>query len=402
MTLIKRIVRTYKDAYTGLPKAAWMLSFIELVNRCGTMVFFFMTLYLTQTFGFSTSQAGQIISGYGLGALFGSYLGGKLCDVMGAYKIQKLSLFFSGICYLWLGHLSSYWWILVMMFILGVVSEALHPANSTAISQVCTAELRTKGFALNRLATNLGVTIGPALGGYLALINYKLLFWIDGFTCLAALIPFLLFFKMDRPPDVSGSKTPGTKSANQSPWKDFHFLSILVLVFVGALVFVQLFSTYPIYFRTIYRFKENSIGTLIAINTIIIVLFEMVLINALKNKNQLKIIAIGQLLLGLGFAIMPLGRGYLYAAFTVAVWTMGEMLSFPALTAHIANISDAAVRGRYMGLFSLSFSLSLLVGPALGSMVYDNLGPDVLWFCSGIVGIIIFVGFFKLKPKVKP
>jgi len=81
---------------------------------------------------------------------------------------------------------------------------------------------------------------------------------------------------------------------------------------------------------------------------------------------------------------------------------MGEMLSFPALTAHIANISDAAVRGRYMGLFSLSFSLSLLVGPALGSMVYDNLGPDVLWFCSGIVGIIIFVGFFKLKPKVKP
>jgi predicted MFS family arabinose efflux permease len=390
--------KQYRDAYSGLPREAWILSLVEVVNRSGTMVFFFMTLYLTQTFGVSTEKAGYVLAAYGFGALLGAYLGGKLTDSLGAYTVQKASLLFCGILYIVLGQLTSFWWVLATMFVLGIAGEALHPANSTAMSQVCPPELRTKGFALNRLAANLGVTIGPALGGYLALVDYGLLFWIDGITCLSALGVFVLFFKgASRPPMEPRAEASANGKNQRSVLKDVYFLKILALLFFMGVVFVQLFTTFPLYCKNVYGLKENSIGMLIAINTILIVLVEMILMEKLKQKPLIKIISTGAFLLCLGFGLMPLGRGFIYGAFTVVVWTVGEMLSLPALTTLVANHSDDSVRGKYMGLFSFAFALSLSVGPTIGTFIYGALGADILWFSCIGMGILLWFGFSGLK-----
>lgn len=397
MVIFKTIYTLYKNAYSGLPREAWLLSLVEFVNRSGNMVFFYMTLYLTQTYNYTTTQAGQVISAFGLGALFGTYLGGKLTDVVGAYNVQKISLALNGIGYLVLGQLTSYWAILATMFFVGIVSEALHPANATAMSQVCPEELRTKGFALNRLAINLGITIGPVVGGYLAMVNYSLLFWIDGLTCLLAAGIFMVFFKTSRPPVQTHEEVAPVK---RSVLKDFYFLKILVFAFFIGVIFVQLFNTFPLFFRTVYGFRENRIGLLIAINTVIIVLFEMLLMDALKKQPLRRIIALGGLLMGGGFALMPLGRGFLFGAFTVVVWTVGEMLALPALTTLIANHSDDAVRGKYMGMFGFAFALALMLGPAVGAKIYASLGPDILWYGCGALGILLWLGFtFNRESK---
>jgi MFS family permease len=396
MFILKKVFSLYKEAYSGLPKEAWLLSLVEFINRTGSMVLFFMTLYMTQTFNFSTTQAGQVISGYGFGALLGTYLGGKLTDFLGAYNVQKISLLFTGTGYILLGLMRSYWLIWGMMFFVGMVGEALHPANSTAISQVCPPELRTKGFALNRLAANLGFTIGPVVGGYLALIDYSLLFWVDGATCFLAAVVFMLFFKTARPlQEPRDASVPPPLSV----WRDFYFFKVLAFTFFLGTIFVQIFNTFPLFFRTVYGFKENRIGLLIAINTIIIALVEMLLMDALKEKKLAKVIAMGTLLFGTGFALMPLGRGFIFAAFTVVVWTMGEILSMPSLTTLIANHSDDAVRGKYMGLFSFSFALAVTVGPTIGAKIYAFFGPDALWFGCGGMGILLFMGFSSLKNK---
>jgi predicted MFS family arabinose efflux permease len=395
------LFKHYKQAYSGLPKDAWMLSFVEVVNRSGTMVFFFMTLYLTQTFGVSVERAGYAIAAYGFGALIGAYVGGLLTDSMGAYSVQKVSLVGTGILYIITGQLTNYWLILGAMFFLGMLGETLHPANATAMSQVCPKELRTKGFALNRLAANLGVTIGPVVGGYLALIDYKLLFWIDGVTCLFAALVFMLYFKTSRPPMEPQPEESKNAPAKQKILKDFFFLKILVFTFLMGLVFVQLFSTFPLYFKHFYQFKENTIGMLIAINTILIVLVEMLLMEWLKGKSIIKIIAVGAFLLCIGYGLIPFGRGFIYGAVTVIIWTFGEMLTLPFLTTLIADHSSDAVRGKYMGMFSFAFSLSLSVGPGLGTMVYDSWSPDILWYICGIAGIFLFFGFLSLKDKGK-
>jgi len=234
------------------------------------------------------------------------------------------------------------------------------------------------------------------LGGYLALWNYRALFWVDGLTCLAALAVFSLSFKPSRLQPYSSSETSTDKPAANPK---HHLGIIFLLVFGIGLIFSQLFSTFPLYMHSAFGFAENRIGQLLAINTIMIVLFEMVLLHGLKKKDPLKVIGAGALLTGLGFALTPLGHGFFYAALTVAVWTCGEMLSLPLLTAEISNRSSDQNRGRHMGLFGVSFSLAFMIGPLAGAKIYAQFSPLVLWLSCGGLGIILALGFSMLERK---
>ncbi|TFG79633.1 MAG: MFS transporter [Chrysiogenales bacterium] len=393
--MLRNILSMYREAYAGLPRNAWLLSLVHFVNRSGSMVLFFLSLYLTRKLGFTMAQAGQAVGAFGCGALAGSYLGGILCDRMGATAVQRLSLLLSGLNFIIMGYLGSFVLIVAAAFLQGVFAEALIPGNATAMARECPPAIRTKGFALNRLAANLGVTIGPVLGGYLAMWNYRALFWVDGLTSLGALVLFHVFFKSGPkpPPRQSRSSFP---PAVTPPGRRHHLPAIFIMVFGLGLIFSQLFSTFPLFIHSAFGFAEYRIGQLLAINTVLIVLFEMVLLQGLKKVAPLKIIAVGALLTGLGFALTPLGRGFLYAAATVAVWTFGEMLSLPLLTAEIANRSHEGNRGRHMGWFGVSFSLAWMLGPIAGSSIYIQFSPMALWLSCGVLGAFLALGFRRL------
>jgi len=390
------VFSTYKKAYAGLPRNAWLLSLVQFINRSGSMVLFFLTLYLTRKLGFTLPQAGQAVSVFGLGALAGAYLGGRLCDRLGANRVQQMSLLLSGLNLIAMGYMTSRAAVLSAAFLLGVFGEALLPANATAMARECPAPVRTKGYALNRLAANLGVTIGPVLGGYLALWDYRALFWVDGLTCLAALAVFILFFK---PTPLPADPDPATGPAGTADGRQRFLRMIFLLTFGIGLIFSQLFSTFPLYMHLAFGFAENRIGQLLAINTVMIILFEMVLLHGLKDIRPLKVIGAGALLTGLGFALTPLGRGFLYAALTVAVWTMGEMLSMPLLTSEISRHSSDRNRGRQMGLFGVSFSLAFMIGPLAGARVYTSFSPLALWLGCGGLGMALALVFFMLERK---
>jgi predicted MFS family arabinose efflux permease len=392
--MLGRLVRNYKEAYSGLPGPVWMLAVVEFVNRVGMMVLFFMTLYLTRRLNFSLTQAGQVISSYGIGSLIGTYLGGRLCDRIGAYHVQRLSLGFGGLFLILLAYPSSPLALMGLMFAFGAAAEALHPANLTAVAQVCPPEIRTRGFSLNRLAANLGLSIGPVVGGYLALVDYHLLFWVDGLTSWAALALFFFFFSTQAGPATA--QVAVNQRHRKSPGQDPALLTLLGLIFLIALVFSQLFSTFPLYLREAYGFQENSIGKLIAVNTLLIVLTEMLIIHALQTHDPAKVARLGALALCTGFALLPLGSGFLYAAFTVAVWTAGEILTLPLLVTLVAGRAEPAAQGRYQGLLSLAFASALIAGPAFGSWVYKAFGGDIVWYGCGGLGVVIFSGFSVL------
>ncbi len=387
--MLSRLARSYRDAYAGLPRAAWLLALAVFVNRSGMMVLFFMTLYLTRELGYTVPEAGWVMSAFGLGSLLGTYFGGRLSDRLGAYTIQKLSLSASGVLLILLSFPRSLPAIAALMFLAATASEALHPANATAYAQICPPELRPRGYALNRLAANLGISIGPVAGGYLALWSYRSLFWVDGLTGLAAAVIVFRVFPTAGP---HGHGRPPVSDAARSPWRDRAFLFFLVQVFGVALVFSQFLSTFPLYLHEVYGLPESSIGALVAINTLLIVAVEMLLIHRLRNHPEALLAAVGALFLCGGFALMPLGRGFGYAAGTVVVWTLGEMLVSPTISTIAANRADPASQGRYQGLFSLAFAVAMTVGPGLGTRVYSSLGSDVLWFGVGAMGVVIASG----------
>ncbi|MEJ7912814.1 MAG: MFS transporter, partial [Chitinophagaceae bacterium] len=183
----------YRNAFSGIPKPVWLLSLVMLVNRSGTMVIPFLTVYLIHK-GYSLGEAGAIMAMFGAGAFLGGYLGGRLTDRYGFFRVQVGSLFMNGVLFVILGYMEGGLQIGLCVFALSTLGESFRPANAAAIGAYSDNHNRTRCYSLNRLAINLGWAIGPAVGGLLASINYSLLFWVDGATCvLAALLLYLSF-----------------------------------------------------------------------------------------------------------------------------------------------------------------------------------------------------------------
>jgi MFS family permease len=394
-----KIGSVYRQAYSGLPRRAWILFTVNLVNSSGSMVIFFLCLYLTRKLGFSPAKAGQALSLYGIGSLGGAYIGGWLADRIGSITVQKLSLTACGILLIGLGQVRPVWGIFPLLFSLALAAGMLYPANATSMSRICPPDLQVKGFALNRLANNLGATIGPAVGGVLALRDYRLLFWADGLTSLAAAAVFALLWRRPEAETQAVKVEPTPRPAGRSPWRDRPFLLLIFIFLIWSVVFIQVLTTFPLYIRNIYGLAENRIGQLFAVNTVLIVFLEMILMEKIRRYPLTRMINLSFILLGAGLGLMPLGRGFLFAAFTVAVWTFGEMLSMPLVTALIAGRADEATRGRYMGLFSFGFSLALIIAPAAGTAVYGYFGGDAVWIGCASLSFLLAGAFFLLRPS---
>jgi len=415
-----RFVRDeYVQAYRGLPGRAWLLFAVNLINASGGMVVFFLSLYLTRKLGLTTARAGQALSLYGVGSLAGAIAGGWLADRMGSIRVQKMSLAVCGAMLIAMGQVRTIGGILPLLFGLALFAGTLYPANSTSMAKICPADLQVKGFALNRLANNLGATIGPAVGGLLAVRDYRLLFWADGLTSLAAAAVFAALWRGSRVAakgegdggggggggeDQDGGAEDGRCSAGApkslSPWRDGPFLWMMLIFLVWATIFVQLITTFPLYMHNVYGLPENRIGQLFAVNTIMIVALEMILMERIRKYPRDRMINLSFLVLGLGLGLMPLGRGFAYGALTVAIWTVGEMLSMPLVTALISARADDSNRGRYMGVFSFVFSLAFIIAPAGGTAIYEHLGPDAVWYVCAALCVLIAAAFSALRPSL--
>jgi predicted MFS family arabinose efflux permease len=387
-----RLLSLYREAYGGLPRAAWLLALLEVVNRSGMMVLFFFTLYMTRELGFTVLQAGFVMSAFGAGSMIGTYLGGRLCDRLGAYHVQKLSLGVSGVVLVALQMPRSAWLLALLTLLLAAFSEALHPANAAATAQICVPEMRPKGFALHRLAGNLGVSIGPVVGGYLALWDYRWLFWVDGLTTLLACGLALVFLPTAGP--HGAGRLPQAPAV--PPWRNAAFLRLLPLVLGVGLVFSQFFSTYPLYLRQHYGLSESGIGWLIAVNTLLIVAVEMLLMHGLRRASPARVVAAGTLLIGLGFGMTPLGRSAGFAVAGVVVWTFGEMMAMPMLHTLATLRSDPAAMGEYLGLMSLAFATATTLGPMLGTRLWAVAGAEWVWYACAALGAAMALGFARM------
>lgn len=395
--MLTATAKTYRNAYSGLSKQTWLLSLIMLINRSGTMVVPFMTLYLTSPkMGFTVAEAGIVFGLFGAGAFSGAWLGGRMTDKIGFYQIQLITLTGGGLLFFALGQMKTYPLICTFTFLLSFVNEAFRPANSTAIAFYSKEENRTRSYALNRLAINLGWAMGSGLGGFLAHKNYELLFWVDGCTNLAAALMMWLFLNPVhyKPP----AKKNREATAVQSAYKDKTYLSFVVITMLFACCFFQLFTNLPVYFKRELHFSEPFIGLLMALNGIIIALVEMVLIYKLEGKRKSMVyITLGVFIVGISFLLLNLrGSWVAIASSMIVLVTFGEILSMPFMNSYWITRTQTANRGQYAALYTMAWSAAQTLGPMGGAQLAQHSGFNVLWWAVGGLSIFASFAFWKL------
>lgn len=367
-----------------------------LVNRCGTMVVPFMTLYLTESKNISIGKAGLVMALFGAGAVCGGYIGGRLSDRIGFYPVQLVTLAGGGVMFLILGQIDSYPLICLTTFILSIINESFRPANSAAVAHYSQEHNRTRSFSLNRLAINLGWALGGSLGGIIAARNYHLLFWIDGFTNIGAAILLWLFLSPAKNKSVTPQKHESAHINHTSAYKDKQYMVFIFLSMLFAYCFFQLFSTLPVFYKKVLHLNESFIGATMALNGLLIALFEMVIVFKLEGrKHSLQYIFYGVLLVGVSFGIYnALILPALLAIIAMVLATIGEVLSMPFMNSYWISRSRPENRGQYAGLYTISWSLAQVLGPGTGAWLAQEFGFRVLWW---FIAALCFITAFGYK-----
>jgi predicted MFS family arabinose efflux permease len=385
-----------------LPKEVWYLCLAILVNRAGTMVLPFLTLYLTVDRQWSGGTAGLALTIYGLAAIIVAPLAGRLSDRLGSLLILKLSLFLSGLILFVFPFVTSIYGILTITAIWAFANESFRPPSMALIGRLTGPEQRKMAFALSRLAVNLGMSIGPVIGGFLAMRSFRSLFYVDGTSAIiaGALIAFMPWRLQEAAPNEIETGSP-TKQAPAlgyaSVLRDRRFVYFLIAMLPVEMVFFQSLAAMPLFVVRDLQISEAGFGMLLAINTVLIILTEVPLNSAMSHWSHRRTIALGALLVGVGFGGLALSSGAAAVAATVVVWTVGEMILLPASSAYVSEVAPPAQTGAYMGLYTMGFSLAFAIGPWLGVQVLERIGSAGVWL--GTLGCGCLTAFMIWRQR---
>ncbi|MDP9329364.1 MAG: MFS transporter [Actinomycetota bacterium] len=376
---------TLRQNLRALPRDAWILYAGAFINRFGTFVLPFITLYLHERLGYSIPKAGLGIAAYGLGAIGAQGVGGVLADRLGRRNTIALSMFGGAALTLSLVWIHGLWPIVAVVLLLGFVAELYRPASSALIADLIPAERRVAAFSAYRLTLNVGWAFGLALGGLLAERSFNLLFVGDALT--SGTFGVIALAAIPHGTRTSKHEEHHLASARSSILADRGFLFFLAAVFLTAAVYMQNASTFAIHVREL-GFPTKTYGFLQAMNGLLVVLLEFPISAWTQHRPRTRVVAFGGLFVGLGFATLAIFHSVPGLMVFVVIWTFGEIVESPSTSAFVADRAPEHARGRYQGALGMMYASAAVLGPLVGTGIYSR-SPTALWLGCGVVGIVI-------------
>jgi len=391
---------TLRENLRALPRPVWILFAGTFINRFGTFVMPFLAIYMTRE-GYSPLQAGFAVSAYGAGHTIAAMIGGHLADRIGRRYTIALSMFLSAVSMVALSQVHTLSLLLALSFIVGGVGEMYRPAASALIGDLVLPHQRVAAFGMYRFAINLGFAVGPAVAGFLADRSFVYIFIGDAVT--SAIYGFIALVAL---PHGVRSSAKEEKSAEglRVAFSDRAFVIFLAATLCITWIEFQLHSTFPVHI-SLLGFSSATYGWLLSINGVMIVLFELALTAWTQRMPPRPLIALGYALTGIGLALVGVATTVPALAATVVVWTIGEMIYAPVTATYVTNLAPERYRGRYMGLWHSTWSAGMLLGPTLGSMIYQR-NPAALWWTCLALGLagggLSMMAKKKHKTGVRP
>ncbi|MBL7926113.1 MAG: MFS transporter [Bacteroidia bacterium] len=393
------MLKTYRQAFANLHPSVWKLAITLFINRSGSMVLLFASLYFTQTLHFTIAQAGWVMSMYGVGSILGAYIGGWLTDRYHPRYIMITALLVSSTILLPLCVTTSPIAAAAIVFLYALTADMFRPANSAAISFYSTPETLTRSVSLVRLAINLGFTVGPAMGGFIAMhLGYQWLFVLDacsGYAAAFMLYKYLPHIEIHKQKDNTEVKSP-------SAYTDLPYLFFIGLVAFYGTCFFQLISSIPQYFKTQSHYAEDIIGLLMALNGLLVVLIEMPIISKIEHtKFPMRYIICGVFCLTLSYAALYVHQGLSTAIIYIVIITLSEVFAMPFMMNFTLSRPTKDRKGQYAALYSMAYGLSFIAAPAIGLNIAEQYGFKSLFGVITIASIFLAFGFYSIQKHLQ-
>jgi MFS family permease len=392
-----RDVPTLTQNLRALPRAAWILFAGTFVNRFGTFVMPFLAIYMTRL-GYTPTQAGLAVSAYGAGHLGASFIGGHLADRIGRRHTIALSMLSSAVAMVALSQARTLPLILTLSFVVGLVGEIYRPAATALLGDLVQPEQRIAAFGMYRFAINLGFAAGPATAGFLAEHSFLWVFLGDAATSFVyGLVALFALPHGLRSSSKEETPAEGLRHALSNRPFVYFLLATLCLTWIEF----QLHSTLPLHITSI-GFSTRAYGTLMSLNGAIIIVFELALTAWTQRLPPKPLIALGYALTGVGFALTGFATAMPVLVASVVIWTLGEMIYAPVTGAYVTGLAPDKYRGRYMGIWHTMWSAGMLLGPLMGTWIYER-NPNLLWLtCLALGGLAAVFSLMKAEPRTEP
>lgn len=401
MINLQLATKRYLSNYTGLPTACWQGIMLGFLNAISIGVCFFMSLYFIDTLHISVATTGFLISAYGVGMTFGGILGGKLSDLLSPKIVSIVSVLLQSLTFFLLTKLNSPAFLMITLFMSGLAAYGFKTANNTRLFDQCShqPELRLKTISVLYAFGNLGLGISGILIGLLGSYGLENIFYLSSFLlCMSGC--YLLVIKDSAGPDkkvMPGNLNNDLSNTPRNGNKKIVYL-ILGCVFLIGLIIAQLSTTYPLYVQNKYpEFGLKAVSILFLLDSALIVALQAPISNLIKQYNKILVIGSGALAMGLGMLLLNFSFVFLLAILSCVIWTVGEMLFISTAQVVCYEQGDIKKKGQNLGMFQSVFALSIIIGPILGGNLYQHVSGDAVWYVSGLIGVVCFLGCFLYK-----
>jgi predicted MFS family arabinose efflux permease len=410
---MNHLLKRTRDVYHEYPRAFWIYNIIVFIDRLGGfMLYPFFALYLTQKFDIGMSTVGILFAVFSISGMIGSALGGALTDRMGRKVVIIFSLVLSSLSALGMGFAPTIEIFVAVVAIVGTLSSIGHPAHEAVVADLLPPDKRAEGYGIIRVVFNTAVIIAPPVAGLLIAHSYLTLFLVDATISLIS-AAIVLFALPETKPQAQAHTKPETMRQTFAGYghvfKDTRFLAFIGVTVLMTLVYMNMNSTLGVYLRDQHGLPEVNYGWLLSINAIIVVALQFWVTRRLEKYKPLLMMAAGSLLYAIGFAMYGFISTFVLFILAMVVITIGEMVVTPFQQSLVASFAPEDMRGRYMAVSGLSWSISFTVGPYLAGLLLESANPDLLWTFAGIVGMVATLGFVVLNkvhqdsvPAIEP
>lgn len=394
------LTRTTK-VYNEYPRAFWIYNIIVFIDRLGGfMLYPFFALYLTQKFEIGMSTVGILFAIFSISGMVGSALGGAIADRMGRKVVIIFSLILSSLSALGMGLAPSLGIFIAVVAVVGTLSSVGHPAHEAVVADLLPPEKRAEGYGIIRVVFNLAVIIAPPIAGLLIANSYLTLFIVDAvISIVAATIVFLAL--PETKPQAHAHSKPETMTQTFAGYgrvfKDTPFVAFIGVTVMMTLVYMNMNSTLGVFLRDQHALPEIRYGWLLSINAILVVFFQFWMTRRLEKYRPMLMMAAGSLLYAIGFAMYGFVSGFVLFVIAMIVITIGEMVVSPFQQSLVASFAPEDMRGRYMAVSGLTWSIAFTIGPYFAGLILDSTNPNLLWIVCGAIGLLATFGFTVLN-----